>query len=217
MTILKGQSGQAILVWVLFLGVILGFCAFAMDVGLLFRASRMAQAAADAAVIAGAAEMGNADMASVAKQASAQNGVINGTNGAVVTVNNPPTIGKNTGNSAYLEVIVQQPVNTFFMGYITHSTSVTVAARAVSLPAPAANCIYALATTGTNVTLSNAGKLTSSSCGVVSDSSSATAVSSTGSAALDAKSISIVGNYTTANAGTISPTPITGILSLIHI
>ena len=111
-------------------------------------------------------------------------------------------------------MIVQQPVNTFFMGYITHSKSVTVAARAVSLPAPAANCIYALATTGTNVTLSNAGKLTSSSCGVVSDSSSATAVSSTGSAALDAKSISIVGSYTTANAGTISPTPITGITAV---
>jgi hypothetical protein len=210
-TILKEQSGQAILVWVLFLGVVLGFCAFAMDVGLLFRASRMAQASADAAVIAGAAEIGNADMASVAKQASAQNGVTNGVNGAVVTVNNPPNNGTHAGNSAYLEVIVQQPVNTFFMGYITHSKSVTVAARAVSLPAPAANCIYALATTGTNVTLSNAGKLTSSSCGVVSDSSSATAVSSTGSAALDAKSISIVGSYTTANAGTISPTPITGI------
>jgi hypothetical protein len=209
--ILIEQAGQAIVIWILCLGVIMGFCALAMDVGLAFRSSRMAQTAADAAAVAGSEETTNADLSSVAQQAATQNGVTNGVGGAVVTVNNPPTLGQHASNSAYVEVIVQVPVSTVFMGFVTGNSMMTVAARAVASTAPAANCIYALAPTGTNVTLSNSGKLTSSSCGVMSDSSSPTAVSSTGSSALNAKSIGIVGSYTIANAGTISPTPITGI------
>lgn len=192
----------------------MGFCALAMDVGLTFRAQRIAQAAADAGAIAGAQEIGNSDLTSVAQQASAQNGVTNGVNGAVVTVNNPPTEGSHTSSSAYLEVIVQEPVSTVFMGFVTSNSMLNVAGRAVSSTGPAANCIYALATTGTNVTLSNSAKLTSSSCGVISDSSSSTAVSSTGSAQLNARATSIVGSYTTSNGGSITPSPITGITAV---
>jgi hypothetical protein len=211
--ILKEQSGQAILIWILCLGVIMGFCALAMDVGLAFRAQRIAQESADAAAIAGVQEIGNTDMSSVAKQASAQNGVTDGVNGAVVTVHNPPSEGSHTSSNSYLEVIVQEPVSTVFMGFVTANSMMTVAARAVASTGPAANCIYALASSGTNVTLSNAGKLNSSSCGVVSDSSSSTAVSSTGSAQLNAKT-SIVGSYTTSNGGSITPTPTTGITAV---
>jgi hypothetical protein len=68
-----------------------------------------------------------------------------------------------------------------------------------------------LATSGTSVPLSNNEKLVSSSCGLVANSSSSTAVSAEGSAELNAKSTSIVGSYTTGNGGSITPSPITGI------
>ena len=214
MKLLRQESGQAILLWVLCLGVIMGFLAFAIDVGMLFRASRMAQAAADSAAIAGAAELLTTDYTAVAKAASAQNGVTNGVNGASVVVNVPPTSGEHSSSSSYIEVLVSQPVNTFFMSFVTGSSSVSVTARAVSGTGPGTNCIYALSTTGTNITLSNAGKLTSSSCGVVSDSSSSTAVSATGSAQINAKSTNIVGGYSIANNGSITPTPSTGIAAV---
>ena len=47
------ESGQATTIMALFMGlVMLGFIALALDVGYLFRAKRIAQAAADAAAVA---------------------------------------------------------------------------------------------------------------------------------------------------------------------
>jgi hypothetical protein len=51
---LRSESGQAVLVTVLFLTVLLGAVALTMDVGVWYRESRQAQATADAAALAGA-------------------------------------------------------------------------------------------------------------------------------------------------------------------
>jgi hypothetical protein len=51
---LRSESGQAILVTVLFLTVLLGAVALTLDVGVWFREQRQAQATADAAALAGA-------------------------------------------------------------------------------------------------------------------------------------------------------------------
>jgi Flp pilus assembly protein TadG len=51
---LRSESGQAILVTVLFLTVILGAAALTLDVGVWYREHRQAQATADAAALAGA-------------------------------------------------------------------------------------------------------------------------------------------------------------------
>ncbi|HKI91715.1 MAG TPA: pilus assembly protein TadG-related protein, partial [Gaiellaceae bacterium] len=51
---LRSESGQAILVTVLFLTVLLGAVALTLDVGAWYREQRQAQATADAAALAGA-------------------------------------------------------------------------------------------------------------------------------------------------------------------
>jgi putative Flp pilus-assembly TadE/G-like protein len=51
---LRSESGQAILVTVLFLTVLLGAVALTLDIGVWFREQRQAQATADAAALAGA-------------------------------------------------------------------------------------------------------------------------------------------------------------------
>ena len=94
--ILKGQCGQAIVVWVCSLESF-WLCAFAMDMGLLFRASRMAQAAVTPQDCRRGGD-GQRGHGVGCKAGICENGVTNGVNGAVVTVNNPPTLGKNTGN-----------------------------------------------------------------------------------------------------------------------
>lgn len=53
---LKEESGQVLVMTALSITVLLGFMAFATDVGLLLRERRMLQTAADSAAIAGAAE-----------------------------------------------------------------------------------------------------------------------------------------------------------------
>ena len=51
---IRGESGQVLVLTVLCMAVLLGFMSLAIDVGLLFRAKRNVQIAADAAAIAGA-------------------------------------------------------------------------------------------------------------------------------------------------------------------
>ena len=58
MRILKDEGGQTTIFLSLFLGMLmLGFLAFAVDVGFMFQQRRQAQAAADAAAVAAAEEM----------------------------------------------------------------------------------------------------------------------------------------------------------------
>jgi len=56
---MKDESGQAILVTVLFLVVLMGCAALTLDVGMWYREQRQAQATADAAVLAGAQDLPN--------------------------------------------------------------------------------------------------------------------------------------------------------------
>ena len=58
MKLVKDEIGQTILVIAVFVGLVaLGFLAFVLDAGHLFRQKRMAQAAADAAALAAAEEV----------------------------------------------------------------------------------------------------------------------------------------------------------------
>src|SRR5579863_4831551 len=131
MKFLHEERGQALVMLASTLGVLMGFTAMAVDVGVLFRAKRNLQTAADAGAAAAALDYlynsSATSAASAARAATAQNGFTNGTGGVVVTVNQPPASGPNAGASGYMEVIVSQPNPTYFMGVITGGNSVTVA------------------------------------------------------------------------------------------
>ena len=132
MKFLRNENGQTLVLTALCMTAMLGFMALALDVGLLFRARRNMQTAADSAAIAGAQDyMWNASTTTArtqAKNASTANGYTDGASGAVVTVNIPPTSGPNTGSAGFIEAIVSQPVSTVFMGMFSRS-SVNVGAR----------------------------------------------------------------------------------------
>jgi len=89
---LKGlcdESGQALIFSLLAMTVLFGFMGFAVDVGVLLRAKRAMQTAADSAAIAGAAELNYGGAVTAADAAAALNGVTIGTNGGAVAVNSP--------------------------------------------------------------------------------------------------------------------------------
>ena len=135
MRIRNDESGQAIVLVALTMTVLIGFLALATDVGVLFRARRNLQIAADAAATAAALDYlynGSISSAQAAGQAAATaNGATNGVGGVSVTVNGPPQNGPNQ-SLGYFEAIITQPNGTSFMGLISHQNTVTVGSRAVA-------------------------------------------------------------------------------------
>lgn len=215
MRIRRDESGQMLIVAALSLLVLFGFLALSCDIGLLFRAKRNLQIAADAAATAGALDYyynGSISSAqSAALEAASANGVINGQGGVVVTIDSPPKQGPNSGVSGDVEVIVQQPNPTIFMKMFDRD-SLTVATRAVGgTPLPTKTCVYVLSPTGADaMQLSGSFDVSVSHCGVMVDSSDPNALQFTGSSGyLSASSVSVVGGDG-GQTGDSSPTPVTG-------
>lgn len=211
---LKAENGQALVITALVFTVLLGFMALAVDVGLLFRAKRNLQIAADAAAIAGALDYkynsSTTSAISAADAATSSNGVTNGSGGAVVTVNIPPASGPNTACGDCVEVIASQPSNTFFMGYLGFS-SVTLKARAVAGHGTTEDCVYLLGTSGPDMDNTGAGTFNLTHCGLIDDSTSSNAFYNGGALTMSAASIGVVGGASNSGAWSLSPTPTTGI------
>jgi Flp pilus assembly protein TadG len=201
------EDGQTTVIMALIMATFLfGFVALGVDTEALFHAKRQAQAAADAAAVAAAEEYSNGTVAenTAAVAMAKMNGFDNSlaVNPATVTVTTPSS-GNYSGTAGYVQVIVAQPVPTFFSRVITHQPTVTVSARAVAgygLGSP--TCVCLTGKTGTDLNLSNNAKLTPNNCGTWVDSSSSTAVELSGSGTLGGLSLGTVASgWSTAQNG----------------
>lgn len=211
--LLKEERGQTLILAALCFTMLLGFVALAVDVGLMFRAKRVMQTAADSGAIAGAEELNYADVTAAAQADAARNGVTNGSDGATVVVNNPPLQGPHTGNANYVEVIVSQSQATYFMNIFSRG-SMTVSGRAVAALGTTQNCVYTLKTSGTDISLSGGVNVQMPGCALYSDSNGSTALSVSGNSTLHAQAINLVGNYSSIGGSTVTPIPNVGIASV---
>jgi hypothetical protein len=211
----RSESGQVLVLTALCMTAFLGFMALAIDAGLLFRAKRNLQIAADAAATAGALDWkynGNGTKAvAAAKAASAANGVTDGAGGVVVTASYPPVDGPNTGSTGFVEVIIRQPNPTFFMKLFGFA-NVNVGARAVAgSPGVSNACVIVLNPTASgSMTLQGSFDVSAPKCGVVVDSKDPDALQFTGAGGtLVAGSVSVVGGDG-GQVGDSTPAPLTG-------
>ena len=219
----KDESGSILAIVAICLPILMGFMGLAVDVGLLFRAKRNLQIAADSAAVAGALDYLYNNSASSAQSAALASAAANGivpatgggtvsvTGGPTVSVNAPATSGPNAGVAGFIEVIISNPSPTFFLGMISHSSSVGVTARAVAgSPGPSADCVYVLNPTASGaMLLEGSFNVSANHCGVVVDSNSGDALQFTGGAGtLIAGSVSVVGGDG-GQTGDSTPTPIT--------
>ena len=209
----KFESGQVMVLTAMALVVMMGFAALAVDVGLLWSQRRQMQTAADAGSIAAATALRYSQSYSAAATDTIKlNGFADGVGGVSVSVNRPPTSGTYSGNSSYVEVVVKKPEPTYFLKVLGFST-VDVAARAVSSSITSPNCIYALDPIAIGAIHTDGGDVLSSTCGVIVDSISPTAITSDGS--VTAPSVGVVGGYSgTVNVSTGTKTVSTGIASV---
>lgn len=219
MRILKDETGQALVLTLLSLTILLGFVGLASDVGVLFYSKRQLQSAADSAALAGASEanLTHALVLAAAQNDAATNGATNGANGITVTVNHPytPAVCTGTCNPAnYVEVIVQQTQNSLFMS-LFHPNPVTVAARAVAQLKNNPGCFFTLDPVQ-NGSFSMGGGfflfLNAPNCSMYINSNSSTALTAGFLDSIQAKSIGIVGNYNPGFFSSINPHPVTGIV-----
>ncbi len=201
---LNEERGQALMLTALSFSMLLAFMALAVDTGVLFRAKRRLQVAADAAAVAGTLDyLYNRSLTSAttaAQAASSQNGFTDGSGGVSVTVSDPPADGPNTSSSAFLEAIVSKPVGTYFMGIAGFKT-VTVKARAVAgTPTAGQTCIWVMAPSGPSMELQGSYDIEAPGCGVYVNSPSSQAFSDIGSGGtVNAAFLDVVGNSTPAH------------------
>ena len=214
-----GERGVIIVVVALSMVVLLGFLALALDVGVFYQSRRLMQTAADAGAIAGADELFRGQPASVAvssaQAATAQNGITNGLNAAVVTVTCPYAGGPCAANSQCVQVTISQPSSTLFgniFGYT--SVSITASAAAGYGFAPSPYCIDALDLSGQDTLLAQSSTINLTKCGIM--------VNSTGSQALTDQSSKIsvtpappfgvaVTGGDLIQSGSVTPAPTTGV------
>jgi Flp pilus assembly protein TadG len=188
---LRDESGQALVLMVFSMTVLLGFLALAVDVGLLFNAKRKVQTAADAAAIAGALAY-SYQGASYATGAAYEAANSNGVETSAVTVTPSPSDGWHTG-AGYIEVVIRQKNPTFLMKVFNRS-SMFVAARAVAGITPNPDCIVALDKIDPqSFDVQGNAKVVSPGCSIHINSSSGTALCTTGNATITAPAINIAG------------------------
>lgn len=208
---LADERGQTVIFAAFCLPLLMGFLALAVDMGIVFRAERQMQTAADSGAIAGARELAFGDAIAAARSDAARNGVTNGVNGASVAVNNPPGSGPHAGDAGYVEVIVSEPQKTYFMN-IFNRGSMTVSARAVAGRVPSNACVYVLNPTAPYaMNLQGSFDVSTPGCGVIVNSNSPTALQFTGSGGtLTAASVAVAGGVGGQIADS-DPIPVTGV------
>ena len=206
------ESGQALIFVALSMAVLMGFMALAIDVGLLFRARRNMQIAADSAAAAAALNYLYYGSVGTAKTAAINAAAANGVAITDSDINTPPLSGPNSGTTAgaYFEVIPHQPQGTTFMGVISHTGSVTVGARAVAgTPAASKACIWIGNPTGNDTFhLQGNTTITAAGCGIYVNSSAAGGLKVTGgSTSVTAAYFDVVGNYSGKSTPPTNPVP----------
>ena len=210
---LRDESGQTVVFVAVFMAMLaLGFVAFALDVGVLFREKRMAQAAAQAAAVAAAEEAGYGNTTNeqaVANAAAKLNGFDTtlGTNPATVTLT-VPTTGNFTGS--YVQATVRMPIHTTFLGAISHGM-ITVPVSATAIAGGGISTQTCVCTTG-NFSITGGSTLNAPGCGIFNNSSSSSSIQMSGGSTLNASSLggastgwypgNITGNGDTINVPT---------------
>jgi hypothetical protein len=124
---------------------------------------------------------------------------------------NPPTVS-GVATTYYITARAVEKIPLTFLSAIAGRTSNLVSARATAaiVSTTGGSCVYVLDRTGSLALNASNGITVQSQCGFWINSSSATALSVVGGSqlqALDSTAIDLVGGYTNANGGSISPTP----------
>jgi Flp pilus assembly protein TadG len=234
---LGSRSGQAAVVLAVSITLLCGMIGLVVDLGWAYFKRESVQAAAESAVLAAASFARSngstcgtstfsctaSDCASVSSgnemyvgcEYAQQNGYTDGSHNQHVSVTAgtgaPPTTPGATATSFYVTATVSESVPVTFSRVLNGGSALSVAARATAVVpyGKSPYCIYALATSGSGVQMSN-GSLTTA-CGIWINSSASNALQLANGASVTVtggEKVHIHGGWN--NNGTVTPAPDTG-------
>ncbi|WP_245781929.1 pilus assembly protein TadG-related protein [Granulicella pectinivorans] len=232
---MREEGGQALVVVVLAMTVIICFLGLAIDVGHLRYERHRLQSATDAAALAAGLELricGSVPNCPAMQAAATSAMTENGYTGSTLITNCSSTAGTaltlmvnspscalgakdpNTGSNRYVEVVASETARTYF-GQFVGFDYVKLSARAEATRNPGPNCIYALDPSGAQAIAVLVGIAVTSNCGIVDESSSSLAMTCIVGAFISAPKISVTGGTgnllcglsTKATKGVPVPTP----------
>jgi hypothetical protein len=193
------SQGQIAPMLAILIAVLFGFTGLVLDGGRIQFEKRHMQLAADAAAMGGAHAMvagkTGQDVINAAREDSALNGFTHHDNNdgnatsmnVTVAVNNPPLSGPKTGDSNYVEVIINRNYPTTFMRVIGVG-SAPVRARAVAgMENYGEGCVLALNPTARGAITISGTPILDSGCGVQVNSNDTQALVANGGSVLDAR------------------------------
>ena len=212
LTVAASERGQVMVLICVSLVALMGMIGVVADFSFMQHQRNMMQTAADSAAIAGSEELSYGDQVAAGKADAASNGYTDGQSNVTVSINNPPTSGPNSSNTAYVEAIVSKPEPTYFLRVLGVST-MTVSTRAVAYEGNGPNCIYVLNPSAPGAMSANGNVTVNSSCGVLVDSSSSSGLSVVGNVSITAPNIGVVGGYSAGGSTSLTPTPKTGVIA----
>lgn len=215
---LGDESGQTIVFVALAMSILLGFAAFATDIGVMLHQQNLLQTAADSAAIAGAKNLhsGDAAIKSAVMNDAAINGFTDGVDGVTVAYSSPPSKSEvenpDFATSNFVKVTITKQTPGFFMRLFNHNFMNISASAVASNKGKSENCFYV-----TNPTAEEAMQLQGSfminapGCGIVIDSNSSDALQFTGAGGtLTAASVEVVGGDS-GQTGDSNPAPQLGV------
>lgn len=199
MTLLTDRSGSVAAVTALALPVLVGVAGLAVETGLWFAERRNLQNAADAAALSGAFEL-TAGRRTTVTQSALGDGRRNAVD-AAFAIRNPPTSGPYAGKSVAVEVVTtrSKPLLLTSLFLNADSVSARAVARAGSVGDP---CILALERVESSAAeFTGSADIVLKGCGVKANSTSAQALTVSGSSSLTADFVETVGGYEVSGSG----------------
>jgi len=191
------QSGSYLIMMALLMPVLVGVVGLGTDYALWVYTHQTAQAAAESAAVSAATAANNFTVE--AQAVTASYGLVNGSNGVTVTVNQPPQSGGHATTAGAVEVIVQRVQAPVFSAVVWNSRQVAVSGRAVAVGG-GAGCVLALNRSASGaITVQGSAQVALSSCNLNDNSNSGTALSIGGSGSLSALAVGVVGNVSGSN------------------
>ena len=212
------ESGQALILIAAALGGLLLGIGLALDTGQLFVARRAAQTAADAGAWAGAAVLYAGGSAALARTAATDDATRNGyTAGTYITVTaaSPPTSGTYAADPGYIEVtITEQVLTRFLFGASAGRTAVTVRAVAGLARSGTGQAVIVTRASGPNTfAVANNTRFTITGGGTNTNTTNNNSVQVGAGAQLTATFHRVTGNVGAADAGRMTPAPVTGVVA----
>ncbi len=216
------ERGAVLVFVILLLPILIGFVGLAIDASSIYAERQHMRTAVDAAAKAGAMQISRglpATVVNAARNDASLNGYTHGVSGVTATVNTPPASGPHGGDAAYVEVILQKQVPTYFIK-ILYPQAITVRARAVAGPGGAPQkgyyCLISLDPGWVSNAFDNVlySQLSLPDCGIYVNSTYDQFLTGSLRAAahsvITASDIRLVGSADIADNAIVTPTPVEG-------